>query len=638
MLSANVRETAGRISRQKRVDSMLVLSGRRTKVIGSSFEVGDHKTGVAAPASPLPSYIKPTTFSLPHVTLAAPTGFRGAFRTDELARAVYSEAAGISREMPLAVAVPTDEDDVSLLVAWAHDARTALVPRGSGSSMAGGAIGAGVIVDLSRLRRIEPVDPRRRSIRVEPGAVRSDVARAARAHGLRFPVDPSSGSFCTIGGMVAANAAGSHSLRFGPARAWVNALRCVFDDGTVAEVRRGEDAPRRVRAIDRFLTDAHAKIVAGEEVTRTRHWGVHKESSGYATATYARSYDLVDLLVGSEGTLALFVGIELALTDAAGATSSVLGVFPSLEAAVTAAVGAREAEAVACELLDRTFLEVARSGGQAFTGPSNAEAVLLAEVEGDDAADASERARTIAALFEHAGAAAVRVALDEKTETELWELRHAASPILARLDPSLRSMQFVEDAAVPPERLAEYVRGVRGSLERHGVRGVIFGHAGDAHVHVNPLIDVSVSGWRERVERILDEVTALVTRLGGTLTGEHGDGRLRTPLLDRVWSDAARERFALVKRAFDPLGILNPGVKVPVAGKRALGEIKYDPALAPLPTAARDALARVERDRAYAQSRLELLADAQQSLRDAGSGTREAGRVGTSSEDSRHGD
>jgi len=550
------------------------------------------------------------------VSVSAPKGFRGGFRTDEVARAVYAEAAGIARIMPLAVAVPRDADDVATLVHWAHASRTPLVPRGSGSSMAGGAIGRGVIVDLSRMTHIGNVERDRRSVAVEAGALCASVDRAGRAMGLRFPVDPSSGAFCTIGGMVATNAAGSHSLHFGATRPWVRALDCIFDDGTRAEVRRGTPPPRGVPAIERFLVDAHPSIVAGEEVQRTRHWGVRKESSGYATADYARSYDLVDLLVGSEGTLAIFVGIELALTSAAAATSSILGAFGTLEAAVQAAVGARESGAVACELLDRTFLEIARSGGRFLEIPADAEAVLLAEVEGATAEEARDRAREIARLFEQSAATVVRLALDAPTESELWELRHAASPILARLDPSLRSMQFIEDAAVPPARLAEYVRGVRESLARQGVRGVIFGHAGDAHVHVNPLVDVSAPDWRARAAAILEEVTSLVGRLGGTLAGEHGDGRLRTPLLSRVWSPEARARFALVKDAFDPLGILNPGVKVLLATERelaladregVLGSVKYDPAIAPLPPAARRALATVERERAYARSRLELL-------------------------------
>ena len=538
-----------------------------------------------------------------------PPGYRGIFRTDEAACAVYSEAAGIARIMPRAVAVPADEADVASLVRWAKVNTMPLIPRGSGSSMGGGAIGDGVIVDLSRLRQILALDPAGRTIVVEPGVLRAEVNAAAATHGLRFPVDPSSGAFCTIGGMVATNAAGSHSLAFGATRRWVRSLRCVFDDGTIATIRRGTQPSHHVEAIERFLSTAHPTIVAGEESNRARH-RVRKESSGYATAEYARSYDLVDLLVGSEGTLAIVVGIELVLAPVAGATSSVLGAFATLESAVDAAVRARDGGAIACELLDRTFLDVARSGGT-HDVPANAEAVLLAEVEGDGVDDAAHAARTIASLFEEAGATSVRVALDETTETEFWELRHAASPILSRLDPSLRSMQFIEDGAVPPERLADYVRGVRESLARHGIRGVIFGHAGDAHVHVNPLIDVSAADWRSRMSGILDEVTTLVASLGGTVTGEHGDGRLRTPLLDRVWSDEARSRFALVKESFDPSGVFNPGVKVPIPGERPLDAIKYDPSLAALPTDARAVLSRVERERAYARSRLELLREAE---------------------------
>jgi FAD/FMN-containing dehydrogenase len=537
-----------------------------------------------------------------------PSTFRGIFRTDEAARAVYAEAAGIARIVPLAVAVASDATDVATLVRWAHDTKVALVPRGSGSSMAGGAIGQGVILDVSRLRRLGDLEVASRSIVAEPGVLRAEVDRAARAKGLRFPVDPSSGAFCTVGGMVATNAAGSHSLAFGSMRPWVRRLRCVFDDGSIADLRRGTAPPRGVPAIERFLENAHAAIASGEEVSRAAHRGVLKESSGYATAAYARSYDLVDLLVGSEGTLAIFIDIELGLAPAAAATSSVLGAFTSLEAAVDAAVRARAAGAVACELLERTFLEVAKSGGVKV--PSEAEAVLLAEVEGSSQSTAADEARTIATMFERAGATTVRVALDHATETELWDLRHAASPILSRLDPSLRSMQFIEDAAVPPGRLADYVRGVRETLARHGIRGVIFGHAGDAHVHVNPLIDVSRADWRERMDRVLDEVTDLVAQLGGTLTGEHGDGRLRTPLLERVWNEEARQRFMLVKQCFDPEGILNPGVKVPVPGERAIETIKYDPSLSNLPPSSRAALAVVERERAYARSRLELLDEA----------------------------
>jgi len=539
-------------------------------------------------------------------TLSAPTGFRGVFRADDDARAVYSEAAGIARIMPRAVAVPVDADDLSMLVRWASSTRTPLVPRGSGSSMPGGAVGDGVIVDLSRWRRLGDVNVAARTIRAGPGVLRAEVDRAARKVGLRFPPDPSSGAFCTIGGMASTNAAGSHSMRFGATRRWVRGLDCVFDDGGRAEIHRGSSPDQNVAALARFSA-INERLIAAELRRPSVHQGVIKDSSGYGLAAYARSSELVDLLVGSEGTLALFVELELDLIPVAPATSSILGAFASVEQAVVAASRARAAGAVACELLDRTFLDVAASGGAARQVPANTESALLAEVEGDDQGSAEQAAHVVEEIFREAGATTVRIALDQHTETELWELRHAASPILARLDPHLRSMQFVEDCAVPPDRLAAYVRGVREILAANDTRGVIFGHAGDSHAHVNPLVDVGRANWRERVDRILDGVTSLASTLGGTLAGEHGDGRVRTPLMNRVWSTDALERFREVKVAFDPLNIFNPGVKVALQGERALGAIKYDPALAPLPSRARSALERVERDRAYARLRLDLL-------------------------------
>jgi FAD/FMN-containing dehydrogenase len=168
-------------------------------------------------------------------------------------------------------------------------------------------------------------------------------------------------------------------------------------------------------------------------------------------------------------------------------------------------------------------------------------------------------------------------------------------------------MQFIEDGAVPLPRLPEYVEGVRRAFAARGVSGVIFGHAGDAHVHVNPLLDVRQPKWRSQVEELLEEVVALTARLGGTLSGEHGDGRVRAPLLERVWPSEAVRAFGLVKKAFDPANIFNPGVKIPLPGQTSLGEIKYDPALPPLPDRARSALDAMTIARDYSAFRLSLI-------------------------------
>jgi FAD/FMN-containing dehydrogenase len=518
---------------------------------------------------------------------------------------VYAEAAGIGRTVPRAVAVPSSSDDVTALVRWAAAEGFAIIPRGSGSSMAGGAIGDGVVVDLSRLRDLDAPNPDARTIRAAAGVVRADVQRRAAGLGLRFPVDPSSGEFCTIGGMAATNAAGPHSLRHGAMRPWVLALECVFADGSRATIRRGDRLSHDIAPVRRFMQGVHPALVRSEGSSVD---AVLKNSSGYAIDVYRRTHEIVDLLVGSEGTLALFTAVEVALTAAAEGAASLFVAFADLDAAVEAAVVSRESPAVAaCELLDRTFLVLAAEAGRSLPAPANSEAALLLDIEDVSVSRAMESAATLRDRFQAMGALDAIVAAGSSHEAELWTLRHAASPAIAKLDPALRSMQFIEDAAVPPRSLAGYVRGVRSILSRYDTRGVIFGHAGDAHVHVNPLVDTRRADWRERVEGILVAVTDLVAELGGTLSGEHGDGRLRTPLLDRLWRPDELRLFAEIKGAFDPSNVLNPGVKVPLSGQRAVDVIKYDPRLTPHPAAAAAALATVERDRAYARHRLDLL-------------------------------
>ncbi len=532
-----------------------------------------------------------------------PAAFRGVFRADPLARALYAEAAGIARVVPAAVAVPADVADLSVLVRWARSTGRALIARGSGSGMAGGAVGADVIVDLSRFTAIGAIDADARTVRVDTGALRGQVDIAARAHRLSFPVDPSSGAFCTIGGMIAANAAGARTLRYGATRQWVRGLHCVFDDGSAAWVRRGAPPPMHVPAVAR-LTETIEQLRAQALGDALRHAGVRKESSGYAIAdVLAPGGHLLDLLVGSEGTLAMFVEAELALAPVPGATATILAAFPSLEHATACAIGAREAGASACELLDRTFLDVAATDG-AIGVPPDADAVLLIEVDGADDGETACASEAVAALCRRHAAIEVTTAHDHAAEHRLWALRHAASPILSRLAPRVRSMQFIEDGCVPPPRFADYVRGVRAALDRFDTPGVIFGHAGDAHAHVNPLVDVSRPGWRERVRGIRDEVTGLTAALGGTLAGEHGDGRLRAPLLRRVWSPAARAAFARIKRAADPSGVFNVGCKVTDSTDESLGAIKYDHESIALDPRARVTLDAIERDRAWQRFRL----------------------------------
>lgn len=539
--------------------------------------------------------------------MTVPAGFRGLFRADSDARAVYSESAGIGRIVPSAVAVPADAEDVSTLVRWAAESGATIVPRGSGSSMANGAIGPGIVLDLSRLDAIGAVDAAARRVVVDPGAVRDRVDAAARAHGLRFPPHPSSGAYCTVGGMCGTNAAGAETLGFGATRRWITGLECVFADGSRAWVRRREPWPLHVPAVAALAALAAEWRTDSALAAASKRPGVRKESSGYAVSEWLASGDLVELLIGSEGTLAVFTAIECLLEPVAGAEATVVAAFPTLEGAVEAAATAGDAGAVACELLDRTFLDVVRDEASALHVPDDAEALLLMLAEGADAATADAAARRLATEAAVAGASWCVTADDAQAQAALWHLRHAASPTITRRYPERASMQFIEDGCVPPAAFPAYVRGVRGILAKHGVPGVIFGHAGDAHAHVNPLIDVQAEDWRARLSVIYAEVSALIGMLGGTPAGEHGDGRLRAPLVPVLWPAEAVTAFRAVKAAADPSGVLNPGVILPAEGASPIGDVKYDPALEPLPPAARAALDVVARERAYAAFRLSLL-------------------------------
>lgn len=539
------------------------------------------------------------------MTLHAPEGFRGVFRGDALACAVYSEAAGVARIVPRAVAVPADEEDLVTLVHWAAQTGPPLIPRGSGSSMAGGAIGDGVIVDLARFDRVGAVDAHRRTLTVGAAVLRDRLEAVAHAAGLTFPVDPSSGAFATIGGMCATHAAGSRTVRYGPLRDWIVGLHGVFADGTQAWVRRGNPTPALP-----ILADAASTLlpsVRGTSIDTLRHLGVRKESSGYALAPYHTSGDPIDLLLGSEGTLAFITAVEVRLAPRPGATAVLLAGFDTLETAAEAAVGLAAQGASAVELLDRSFLEIAASEGATLPVAATLDAVLLIEVESADASEAQRHAERLVGWCRATGAAQVVLPTDASSREALWQLRHAASPILARLAPRWESLQLIEDGCVPPAHFATYVRGVRAALARAGCRGVIFGHAGDAHAHVNVLADLTDPTWRARCEQVLTEVTALVAQLGGTVAGEHGDGRLRTPLLPQLWPSETLALFAAVKSTFDPDGILNPGVKVGAPGARPLEAMKVDPALAPLPAAAREALDTITRERGWARHRLDLI-------------------------------
>ena len=502
------------------------------------------------------------------MSLHLPPGFRGPFLLGGEERSRYSRASGILSAHPRAVAVASDAADVAALVRWAADTGTALVPRAAGTGMPGGNVGAGVVVDLmTRFRALREVDAAGRKATLQPGVTLAELNAACSNSDLHFPVDPSSGERCSLGGMIANNSSGAHSVKYGATRPWVEGLEVVLADGSMARLERGrppEHAGLR-RIVAALLDELRPEAAAIAE----RWPAVRKNSSGYALPDFLRSGDAIDLLVGSEGTLALLVGATLRLAPIPPCRGVALLEFESLEEAGSSIRSLLPLQPATCEMLDRTFLELVREAGADADYPlhEGLEAVLLVEVEGGTGEEVAGALEAVEDAV-RGRAARVSLALEPEAQQRFWKVRHAASPIIAAQAKGRVSMQFIEDGVVPVDRLPEYVRLLRSVLARHGLPAVIFGHAGDGNLHVNPLVDVSVAGWREEIEEVLDEIARGVARLGGTLSGEHGDGRLRAPYLETIWGADMVARFRRVKAAFDPHGILNPGVILPLPHQR----------------------------------------------------------------------
>ena len=539
-------------------------------------------------------------------------------QTEPRVRAAYSEGAGIYRMIPAGVAAPSSLADLRELVHWAAGEGIGLIPRGAGSGIPGGAVGCDVVVDMrERMPRRLDVDPKSRSAITSANVTQAELTTAAIAHGLRLPPDPSSSGWATLGGMVATNAAGARTVRYGPVRSWVDGLEVVTSDGEVGWLRRkgvrdaGEAAdlpPPSLAALERLHRDAVPAITAARSTIAARFPRTRKNTAGYALDQWLSTTDDLDLLIGAEGTLALVTTIRWRLDPMPAARSGVrvaLASLGDLEQAVLALVAL---DPSAVELLDRTFLDLVKQGQEAgdreIRLSAAAEAVLLVEFERNDpvaargvAGDAVRALREIALDVE--------TALTPEDERRLWTLRHAASPILASLPPERRSLQVIEDGCVPLARLGEYVAAVREAARQRELTAVIFGHAGDGNVHVNVLPELARPDWPARIDSLFQEVSDVAIGLGGTVSGEHGDGRLRAPLLERLYGPEVMGLFHRVKTAFDPLGIFNPGVKL-AAGGVPLQHLKIGPAAAPIPDDIAEALREIERTGGYARSRLEI--------------------------------
>jgi FAD/FMN-containing dehydrogenase/Fe-S oxidoreductase len=503
---------------------------------------------------------------------------RGVAEVDTSARraAEYSGDASLYRVVPAAVVFPRSAEEIAITVQACREHGVPLTMRGGGTSLAGNAVGTGLVLDTSRhLHRVRSIDPGARVAIAEPGVVLDDLQRQAARHGLRFGPDPSSHSRCTIGGMIGNNACGSRALGYGRTSDSVLGLEVITGTGELIQARgpAGPGAPAPAdqaplagpAAADGSATLAalQAAVRSYLPVIRTELGRFSRQVSGYALEHLLpeRGFDVARALVGTEGTWAVTTLATLRLRPVPADTLLIVLGYPDMAAAGDAVPALLPIAPVAIEGFDARIVDLVRRGRGAAAVPElpSGQGWLLVELAGSDQADLAAAA---AAVIAAAGTSDRAVVADKRQAAAIWRIREDGAGLVTRPGDGHSYHPGWEDAAVPPARLGRYLREFDALVSAHGLRGLPYGHFGDGCVHVRLDFPFAAPDGTATFRRFLLAAADLVAAHGGSMSGEHGDGRARGELLARMYSPAALAAFAAAKAVFDPDDVLNPGVVV----------------------------------------------------------------------------
>ncbi|MBM4160057.1 MAG: FAD-binding oxidoreductase [Ignavibacteria bacterium] len=488
---------------------------------------------------------------------------RGECFFDAATRETYSTASCWYKILPVAVVFPQDIEDVQSVVRFCCENGIAVVPRGGGTGLAGQAIGFGVIVDFTRhMNRL--LEVQRDTAVVQPGLLLADLNDQLRSRDLMFPIDPASSKQCTIGGMIATNAAGAHGVKYGAMKDHVESLLVVLANGELATIRQPflESGLVYSRAYRDIYIRLRSLLTANRDTILQRFPQVLKNSSGYNLydAVRSKDFDLRKIIVGSEGTLAAVVQASLHLTRPPPIRLGAAAYFTDYRTAAEAVLRSSGLKPSALEILDSTYLAL----GQELTPAAGhllhpgAQAMLYIEFDGELQREVEEMLMTFKDVTARAGSSGFLQFSTDTERKEVWHLREAVSEQI-NCDKWKGKTSFIEDVAVPLEYLADYIVGLRELLSRHQIPFCVYGHAGGGNIHCATFVDLTNLEQYRKIDLVASEVADLAISLGGTLSGEHGDGFVRTPFLERLYGPEIYGLFKEVKYAFDPTGILNPG-------------------------------------------------------------------------------
>ncbi|MFQ8869346.1 MAG: FAD-binding and (Fe-S)-binding domain-containing protein [Varibaculum timonense] len=506
--------------------------------------------------------------------------FRGELLDSRADRAVYATDSSNYRIPPRLIACPVDQDDLRILLQAARECRVPVTARGAGTSCAGNAIGPGVVIDYSRhLNRIIKIDAEKRYAIVEPGVVQSQLQQAAAEYGLRFGPDPSTSSRCTIGGMIGNNACGSHATAYG--RTSDNVLELRLIDGLGREIIAGQP-PQKAGSASlqdssscseqiKQIPGLKSLVAANLATIRTEFGRFGRQVSGYSLEHLLpeNGCALAPFLTGTEGTLGVLTQATVRLVPLPKAPVLVALGFPDMIAAAAAVPKILPLKPLAVEGMDARLVEVVRKhkGSGAVPDLPQGSGWLLCEVggEGVDEDAALQRARQLADASGASGEA-VMIYPPGADAAALWRIRADGAGLGGRTPRGDQAWPGWEDAAVPPDNLAAYLQDFQKLLEKFGLDGLLYGHFGDGCVHVRLNMPLGSASGLGKSREFLFAAAELVGKYGGSISGEHGDGRARSELLPKMYSSRAVDLFAQVKTLFDPENLMNPGVLTGPAG------------------------------------------------------------------------
>ena len=491
---------------------------------------------------------------------------RGQVIADEKALARYSRDQSIYELQPLVAVLPEDAEDVIRVVTLALREGVPVTVRGGGSGTAGGALGRGIVIALPKNEfwgRISGFSAKARSARVSCGAgvYHNDLQKYLQAQGFFLPADVTSAEISRIGGNIATRASGPHALKYGSIDGFLESVEFVTAGGELVNTADEATIPgyfkNRLTALERTISE--------DETARgilEARMGL-KTASGYNLSAFLRPLDIgqriAQILVGSVGTLGIITGAILRAEVWERERAAVLFCFDDLVEAGRAVNALRELDAAAIELISRETLRIIRER-TSLTGALVKDAHLLfVELTGPKRREQAENAIALLALKGSRMCALPAVATGADEIGQLWNMRKQILWTIEHPKPGFRALAVVNDVGVPPERLTGFIADVEKVFQRHHVTAPIYGHAGNGNLHLRPLFDVTRPGLRERIRRLADDVYATVLRHGGTVTAEHGMGRLRAPYLRKEWGEVLYTYMQEVKAIFDPGGLLNPG-------------------------------------------------------------------------------